>query len=78
MKQTGGFGAHAMDDEMNLSASSFHLMRQMKDMALTQVTLPDDFKFLVKNRHIDRDFDVVVKLKEADSAKVLEDLKGTS
>lgn len=40
--------------------------------------MPNDFKFLVKNRHVDRDFDVVVKLKEADAAKVVEDLKGSN
>ena len=48
----------------------------MKDKAQSQVTLPNDFKFLVKNRHVDRDFDVIIKLKEADSVKILEDLKG--
>lgn len=63
---------------MNLSATSFQLMRQMKDSASNQISLPNDFKFLVKNRHVDRDFDVVIKLKEADSAKVMEDLKGSS
>ena len=78
MKNVGAFGAPAMEDQMNLSAQSFHLMRKMQDMAVTQVNLPNDFKFLVKNRHVDRDFDVVIKFKEPDSVKALEDLKGTN
>lgn len=31
---------------------------------------------MIKNRHVDRDFDVVIKLKEADAAKTMDDLKG--
>ena len=41
-----------------------------------QFKLPNDFKFLVKNRHIDRDFDVIIKLKEADQSRILDNLKG--
>lgn len=40
--------------------------------------MPNDFKFLVRNRHVDRDFDAVIRLKEADSAKIMEDLKGSN
>ena len=46
--------------------------------SIAQFKLPNDFKFLVKNRHVDRDFDVVIKLKEADSVKIMDDLKGSS
>lgn len=43
---------------------------------LNEFKLPNEFKFLTKNRHVDRDFDVAIKLKEADASKVMEDLKG--
>ena len=48
----------------------------MKDVAQSQIQLPNNFKFLTKNRHIDRDFDVEIKLKEPEATKVIQDLVG--